>query len=198
MSENSRLSCSEETQINMANALKMLMQAKPFSKISVTDITNACNIHRQTFYYHFSDKYELLEWIVFHELIEPVINEFSLDNMYQRIEELFSIMADQPKFYQSALRISVDDLSRYIGNVAVEKISAVLTAIEKDNGIDSDKSSHETMCELLGYGICGIIITWAQHGMKDSPKAMTEKIKTIVDSCKKVAVYRALSSSYDK
>ena len=182
----------------LGNALKKMLSVKPIDKITVKDLVEECGVNRQTFYYHFSDKYELLEWIVFHELIEPVINEFILDNMYQRIEELFSIMADQPKFYQSALRISVDDLSRYIGNVAVEKISAVLTAIEKDNGIDSDKSSHETMCELLGYGICGIIITWAQHGMKDSPKAMTEKIKTIVDSCKKVAVYRALSGSYDK
>ena len=35
---------------------------KPLSKITVTDITEDCGISRMTFYYHFKDIYDLVEW----------------------------------------------------------------------------------------------------------------------------------------
>ena len=47
----------------LANALKNLLKQKSLSKISVKDITDYCNISRNTFYYHFKDKYELINWI---------------------------------------------------------------------------------------------------------------------------------------
>ena len=42
----------------IAQGLKDLTLAKPFGKISIGDITSACGLNRQTFYYHFQDKYE--------------------------------------------------------------------------------------------------------------------------------------------
>lgn len=44
----------------IAQALKNLCRDKAFDKISIADITTACGLNRQTFYYHFQDKYELL------------------------------------------------------------------------------------------------------------------------------------------
>ena len=44
----------------IAEALKKICREKPFDKISIADITSDCGLNRQTFYYHFQDKYELL------------------------------------------------------------------------------------------------------------------------------------------
>lgn len=46
----------------LADALISLSNQKPFSKITVSEIVNYCNINRKTFYYHFTDIYDLLEW----------------------------------------------------------------------------------------------------------------------------------------
>lgn len=43
----------------IANSLKQLMEAEPFHKISVSDIMVNCQMRRQTFYYHFKDKFDL-------------------------------------------------------------------------------------------------------------------------------------------
>ena len=43
----------------IAGALKTVCKEKAFDKISIADITAACGLNRQTFYYHFQDKYEL-------------------------------------------------------------------------------------------------------------------------------------------
>lgn len=47
----------------LASALKELMNEVPFKKISVADICEKCDMNRKSFYYHFRDKYDLVNWI---------------------------------------------------------------------------------------------------------------------------------------
>lgn len=47
----------------LAMAMKELMEQIPFSKISVSDICEKCGMNRKSFYYHFKDKYDLVNWI---------------------------------------------------------------------------------------------------------------------------------------
>ena len=43
--------------------MKELMKRKSLEKITVSDIVQNCGLNRQTFYYHFQDKYDLVNWI---------------------------------------------------------------------------------------------------------------------------------------
>ena len=52
----------------IAKALTDLLQERPIEKITIKDITDRCGINRQTFYYHFSDIYDLMEWTMDKEL----------------------------------------------------------------------------------------------------------------------------------
>ena len=56
----------------LARALKEILKEKPLSKISIKNITSYCDISRNTFYYHFSDKYELVNWIFYTETLKEV------------------------------------------------------------------------------------------------------------------------------
>lgn len=58
----------------IAGALKELMEEKPISKITVGDIADRCGINRQTFYYHFQDIPDLVEWICIVEADEAIEN----------------------------------------------------------------------------------------------------------------------------
>ena len=57
------MSESNITKNALASSLKELMKTKNFEKISVSDICEGCNMNRKSFYYHFRDKYDLLNWI---------------------------------------------------------------------------------------------------------------------------------------
>ena len=61
----------ESTKRNIADAFKKLMKENDFDSITITDITDACDLNRLTFYYHFKDKYDLLNWIFYNEAITP-------------------------------------------------------------------------------------------------------------------------------
>ena len=53
----------------LAAALKELIGEKAFEKISVGDICEKCEMNRKSFYYHFKDKYDLVNWIFDTEFI---------------------------------------------------------------------------------------------------------------------------------
>ena len=45
-----------------SNPMKHLLLKKPLDKITINDLTTDCGISRMTFYYHFKDIYDLVEW----------------------------------------------------------------------------------------------------------------------------------------
>ncbi len=60
----------EITKLWIADKMREIMRHKPLSKIRVTEICNAAEIERPTFYYHFKDKYDLVAWMFYHKAYE--------------------------------------------------------------------------------------------------------------------------------
>ena len=54
---------SQITKKALAASLKKLSGRKSLDKITVIDLAEDCEINRQTFYYHFKDIFDLVEWI---------------------------------------------------------------------------------------------------------------------------------------
>ena len=53
---------SERMKYKLANAMKELLVHTPVDKITVKQIVDQCNVTRPTFYRHFKDKYDLINW----------------------------------------------------------------------------------------------------------------------------------------
>jgi probable dihydroxyacetone kinase regulator len=186
-----KFNCSYVTKLKLANALKELMMTMSFEKITVLDITEKCNIHRQTFYYHFQDRYELLDWLLYNEIVEPLTNDFTLDNMYEKLFDMFQTMASNKKFYINALKINANDLSRYISRVATQQFTEVIKNVKNDTNINKTTENDDIiLAEFFGYGISGVVLGWVQNGMKETPKEMTSRIENIVASLKILAIQR--------
>lgn len=94
-----------ETNEKIARSLKMLMLKKPFEKITVKEITDGAGVIRPTFYNHFSDKYEVLEWIFLHEVIEPgrALVETGMAKEY--VKFVLTRMKNDKAFYLEAAKI---------------------------------------------------------------------------------------------
>ena len=55
---------SQTTKRALEASLKKLLLEKPLNKITINDITEDCGVNRMTFYYHFKDIYDLVDWIL--------------------------------------------------------------------------------------------------------------------------------------
>lgn len=54
---------SQVTKRALEQSLKNLLLKKPLTKITINDIAEDCGINRMTFYYHFQDIFDLIDWI---------------------------------------------------------------------------------------------------------------------------------------
>ena len=52
---------SQNTKKMLVETLLSLLEKKPLSKITVSEIVNLCDINRKTFYYHFTDIYLIMK-----------------------------------------------------------------------------------------------------------------------------------------
>jgi len=69
----------------LAASLKCLMEVAPLSRISVRDIVDDCGVNRQTFYYHFRDKYEPVNRIYKTEAVESIADARDYAHWTERI-----------------------------------------------------------------------------------------------------------------
>ena len=88
----------------LAKALKDLMEEKSFEKINVGDICEKCDMNRKSFYYHFKDKYDLVNWIFDTEVLSVVHKKSSEDAM-ETMRMLSEFFYENRRFYRKALSI---------------------------------------------------------------------------------------------
>ena len=91
--------------IVLAESLKELSKTKPIEKITIKEITDKAGVIRPTFYNHFQDKYELLEWITVNELFAPVDPLFSNGMLKEGVTFILTTMEREKEFYKRAAQL---------------------------------------------------------------------------------------------
>jgi probable dihydroxyacetone kinase regulator len=91
----------------LANAMKVLMEQRPFSKISVGDICALCKMNRKSFYYHFKDKYDLVNWIYYTEFVTTVQTQaHGFEDGMKLMSALCGYFYQNRHFYMNALEVT--------------------------------------------------------------------------------------------
>ena len=88
----------------LASSLKELMSNKAFNKISIGEICERCLMNRKSFYYHFKDKEDLLNWIFDTEFAEVCPTTLE-DGLWDELTALVDYLYENRSFYRKAFRI---------------------------------------------------------------------------------------------
>jgi len=122
----------------LAASLKELMQKKSLTHISVSDICEGCDMNRKSFYYHFRDKYDLVNWIFDSEFIR-VMNLSSTINVSEHIEGLENLVYyfyNNRQFYKKALTVDgQNSFSEHFHELAFTTISVRMKEMFPDDEI---------------------------------------------------------------
>lgn len=102
------MSDSTITKRALGQAVKALLSARPFSEITVGDICAHCGLSRKTLYYHFEDKYALVNWVFHTELIQP-LEARRFDDFWQMLEMVANYMHQNRMFYHHAFKMRGTD-----------------------------------------------------------------------------------------
>ena len=94
----------EDTLFLFAKAIKTLIKKQPLDKITVTDIVSTAGKTRQTFYRHFQDKYDLVNWY-FEKLVLKSFEEMNQGGSLQEALNLkFAFIEQEHAFFKEAFK----------------------------------------------------------------------------------------------
>ncbi len=162
----------EITKRILADGLKTLMTKYPLAKISVSDIVEECELNRNTFYYHFKDKFDLVNWIFYSELAKKISEDKLINSSkWLFIERICAYLYDNKVFYVNALSFSGQ-------NSFAEYYLSLLKTIF-NNTVD-DEPEHDYEDEYLSFFLEALVNTtliWLKDGAKIPPDEFIEKIK---------------------
>ncbi len=170
--------------------MKELMKKKSFDKITVTDITESCGLNRQTFYYHFQDKFDLVNWIYYNELIVTVTDQLSYDNCMEKVLQMLQKMKEEEYFYVNTLKANVkNEFEEYLIKVTSDLFYVIIGRIAQRD-IQMDENEIRFIAEFYSYGITGTITAWVSKGMKQSPEYVTSQLRSLALGTGRFAVTR--------
>ncbi|MCR5704877.1 MAG: TetR/AcrR family transcriptional regulator C-terminal domain-containing protein [Eubacterium sp.] len=168
----------------LAQSLKNLGAKKILDKITVADITDDCGVNRQTFYYHFTDKYELLAWIYTQDLFIPLTADLSFDNWPEKILELLKYMKSEKKFIINTIKSSNNFFAEYLEKVLIELFNKAIADFDLYNNLDDE--SRSVYARFFTYGLCGVIVDWAMEGMKQDEQELAKTMETIAKNTERM------------
>jgi probable dihydroxyacetone kinase regulator len=152
----------------LAGSLKKLMIVKPLNKISIHEITEDCGVNRQTFYYHFHDIFDLLEWMFKGEalaLFQDRDESFSLNEGVLRL--LRYIQNNEALCLCTLQSLGHAHLRKFF----YEGINSVILSVVNEYAADLNVAEKRKVFIAHFYTVsfAGFIEHWLQEGLGDDP-----------------------------
>ena len=172
----------EYTKYQLGLALKELSKTNDLRKISISDICGLCSMNRGTFYYHFLDKQELINWIYHYDITEPTRKILSKNPESWNEISVFGLnkmLADKP-FYLQAIKIDEqNNLKEYIRteiegnwNLMLQRFADIYYPTKYCRNL-------QFYSDFMANGAWATLIRWVNTGMKESPETLSTLIDTI-------------------
>lgn len=175
----------------LADSLKKQLLKKPLDKITITDITEDCGLNRMTFYYHFKDIYDLLEWGWVQEAEKLLKGKKEYATWQQGFFQIFQTVQENKSLVMSVYRTtSRERLEEYLYKMTYELLINVVE--EKSQGMNVRDADKRFIADFYKYAFVGIMLDWIKNGMKEDPEEIIEHLSVLIkgDFTKALNKYR--------
>jgi hypothetical protein len=172
----------DRTKNELADAYLKLLSTQPLSCITIQNIVDSAGYSRKTFYYYFSDIYDLTDWVLNREIQNFLKRRSSLKTLHSGMLEIVRFMTEHRKLLTNAYNsygsaMIAKGLQDALGGYINDAIDLQLA------GRACDPVSKQLLVKLYIYGLYGFIIEWINGDMEGDFEKTTGRI---MDLCEKV------------
>ena len=170
---------SQITKRALEQSLKNLLQQKPLSKITISDITEDCGISRMTFYYHFKDIYDLVEWACAEDAARALQNKKTYDTWQQGFVQIFHAVREHKVFVMNVYRcVNREQVEKYLVPLTDQLIMGVIT--ERAAGMTVREADQQFIAQVYSYAFVGIMLDWIRDDMRADPEELVNRLAMVI------------------
>ena len=180
---------SQVTKRALEQSLKNLLLKKPLTKITVGDITDDCGINRMTFYYHFKDIYDLVEWSCLEDAKRALEEKKTYDTWQQGLLQIFKAVQENKPFSLNVYRcVHREQVEKYLQPLVDQLLLNVIN--EEADGITVRDEDKQFIAQVYSYMFIGLMLDWIKDNMRENPKQIVEKLSKLIKGSVSVALSR--------
>lgn len=180
---------SQTTKRALETSLKKLLLKKPINKITISDITDDCGVNRMTFYYHFTDIYDLARWACMEDAEQAIANNKTYDTWQQGFLNIFNAVLENKPFIKNVYHaLDREQIENYLNTQTHELLMGVIE--EKAQGMVIAEKDMLFIADFFKYAFNGIMLNCIADDMKEDPKYIVDRVSVLISG----DITRALNS----
>ena len=180
---------SQVTKRALEQSLKNLLLKKPLTKITVGDITDDCGINRMTFYYHFKNIYDLVEWSCLEDAKRALDEKKTYDTWQQGLLQIFKAVQENKPFILNVYRcVHREQVEKYLQPLVDQLLLNVIN--EEAAGITVRDEDKQFIAQIYSYMFIGLMLDWIKDDMREDPQQIVEKLSKLIKGSVSVALSR--------
>ena len=173
------LPMSQMTKRALEASLKELLRHKPLDKITVSDLTDHCGVNRMTFYYHFKDIYDLVEWCCEEDAARALAGQKTYDTWQQGFLQLFKAVQDNKPFIMNVYHsVSREQVENYLYKVTYNLLEGVVE--EQARGMSVRDEDKAFIATVYKYAFVGLMLDWIKNDMKGDPQLLVDRLELVI------------------
>lgn len=170
---------SQVTKRALKQSLKNLLLKKPLSKITISDLTEDCGMNRMTFYYHFKDIYDLVEWTCLTDAKRALDEKKTYDTWQQGfLQILEAVQANKPFIMNVYHCVHREQVEMYLRPLVEDLILNVVN--EEAEGLNVRDEDKTFIVQAYSYIFIGIMLDWIKEDMKEYPQEIVERLNKLI------------------
>ena len=180
---------SQVTKRALEASLKNLLLKKPLSKITISDITEDCGINRMTFYYHFKDIYDLVEWSCLEDAKRALEGKKTYETWQQGFLQIFEAVLDNRPFIMNVYHsVSREQVENYLYQLTYDLLEGVVE--EQAQGMSVRDEDKAFIATVYKYAFVGLMLDWIKNDMKGDPQLLVDRLELVIHGNVRAALER--------
>ncbi len=173
----------KDTKIAIKETFLDLLRAKPFDKITIRDIVETCGINRNTFYYYYSDIYDLLEEVFKNEITDLMTVHGSSASWIKGFIKVADAAYSNKKIINNICSSrSYDYLESYMFKACSFVIIELVNNVAE--GMDVPADDIDFIASFYQHAFFGVISEWFRTGMRETPEQLAQNFWLIISGIK--------------
>ena len=170
---------SQVTKRALEQSLKNLLLKKPLTKITINDIAEDCGINRMTFYYHFKDIYDLVEWCCIEDARKALDEKRTYDTWQQGFIQLFEAVRENKPFIMNVYHcVDREQVEKYLNPLVDDLLMGVIE--ERATGMSVREEDMQFIAKVYSYSFVGLMLDWIRDDMRDDPEELVKKFAMVI------------------
>jgi probable dihydroxyacetone kinase regulator len=163
----------------LAAALKDALRSTPLAKVTVSGLTTAVGVTRQTFYLYFSDVYDLAAWVFTTEIADHIMAHATYAEWADGCRQLLIYLKrNRDQTYAVIRSLRHAELERFLHQSLRAMMAVIVGELEGDLKLAQD--DRDFVIDHYTLAVVGHVMHWLATDMTEDPRVLVGRIEFVL------------------